>query len=147
MGLRFGDEYRPPMISRGKLTASYVAAFGSRQANVLNWYTGGGYAVPGAIAVSCSMVDTPEWDGQGGNHAGVVTIRPRDRLPARRRANLARLPGGPHRPPDVSLVHRSRNSVKDPPTSLRPREARRRRISGVFRGGATKRGRRIVGAA
>ncbi len=74
VALRFGDEYRPPMISRGKLTASYVAAFGSRQANVLNWYTGGGYAVPGAIAVSCSRVDTPEWDVQGGNHPGALAI-------------------------------------------------------------------------
>jgi hypothetical protein len=72
VGLRFGDEYRPPMTSRGTLTASYVAVSGSRQANVLNWYTGGGYAVPGAIAVSCSMVDTAEWDGQGGNLAGVA---------------------------------------------------------------------------
>ena len=75
VGLRFGDEYLPAtMDNRGKLTASYVAVFGSRQANVLNWYTGGGRAVPGAIEVSCSMVDTPEWDTQASNRPGVLSF-------------------------------------------------------------------------
>jgi hypothetical protein len=41
-------------------------------------------------------------------------------------------------------VQRRRNSINQAVTSLRPREARRRRISSIFRGGATKRGRRIV---
>lgn len=70
-GLRFGDSY--DWADDGVMHVEATVAVGNTGANVLNWPLATMKPKPGAIVVSCSMVDSAEFDGVDGNLAGVPT--------------------------------------------------------------------------
>jgi hypothetical protein len=67
-GLRYGDSYDWEVA--GSLTATGVIAVGNGH-NVWNFVNTVGGPVEGAIAIECSMVDDPAWDGRDGNLSGI----------------------------------------------------------------------------
>ncbi len=68
-GLRFGDSY--DWADEGQMYVEGTVAVGNTGANVLNLPLATMKPKPGAISVSCSMVDSAEFDGVDGNLAGV----------------------------------------------------------------------------
>jgi hypothetical protein len=68
VGLKFGDSY--DRTERGSLIVRHTISLGNREANVKNHVVALGGPLEGAVRVDCSMVDTPEHDGQDGNLAG-----------------------------------------------------------------------------
>ncbi|MEZ4265915.1 MAG: right-handed parallel beta-helix repeat-containing protein [Myxococcota bacterium] len=68
-GLRFGDSY--DWADDGQMIVEATVAVGNTGANVLNLPLATMKPKPGAIVVSCSMVDSAEFDGEDGNLAGV----------------------------------------------------------------------------
>lgn len=67
VGLRWGDGY--DWSADGTMTVERTVAIGNTQ-NVLFDDDQQGPAPTGSVSVTCSMVDSPAWDGQGGNGAG-----------------------------------------------------------------------------
>jgi hypothetical protein len=68
-GLRFGDSY--DWADDGQMDVEHTVSVGNTRDNVLNLPLATMKPKPGAILVRCSMVDTPGFDGQDGNLAGV----------------------------------------------------------------------------
>jgi hypothetical protein len=74
IGLRWGDEYG--WANEGTLKARAVVVTGNGEANVRNFWEGGGRAEPTAIEITCSAVSSPDWDGRGGNIPGAASVTP-----------------------------------------------------------------------
>jgi hypothetical protein len=70
-GLRYGDSYDWEVA--GSLTATGVIVVGNGH-NVWNWVNAVGGPVDGAIAIECSMVDDPAWDGRNRNLSGTPDV-------------------------------------------------------------------------
>ena len=71
VGVRFGDSY--DWGSTGHITVTASVVTGNHDHNVWNHDLLRGGPRPGAIEVSCSMVDTDGLDGVDGNVAGQAT--------------------------------------------------------------------------
>lgn len=72
VGLRYGDDYDWDVL--GILKVTNTISVMNKDANVLNYVRKVGGAVPEGIAISCSMVDTPEWDNINGNIPGIPVL-------------------------------------------------------------------------
>ena len=70
VGLRFGDDY--VWGDEGALVVSHSVSVANSEANVLNLMETGA-PEPGAIQISCSMVDDIAFDGHDGNTSGEPT--------------------------------------------------------------------------
>lgn len=69
-GLRYGDEY--DWAVEGTLDVTGTIAVGNVR-NVYDWVDAQGGPSDGAVTITCSFVDDPAWNDEGGNLAGVPT--------------------------------------------------------------------------
>lgn len=72
VGLRWGDSYEPPdFISSGTMDVIDTVSVNNSKNNVLFWDDQQLDAPADSVSITCSMVDSPEWDGVGDNQGGI----------------------------------------------------------------------------
>jgi Right handed beta helix region len=72
VGLRVGDSYDWEV--GGSLIVTSTISWANGQDNVLNYVNDLGGPLEGALDISWSMVDDPDWDGVGGNTPGAASL-------------------------------------------------------------------------